>query len=166
MKKKRVILGTLGALTLLILILIVVVFFSYDDELSFQFLNQYEPEKKQSWSTRHNTEEYVRYHFKADYDKFTEAAKSELLSQGFKNITDPNKYYREQIFEKKAFEQVRIDIKFAIERSGPAIDRSVFSWIDVTILRQKPRLSLKNCWNYLRILYLKTKFRLMSNKQS
>ena len=161
MKKKRVILGTLGALTLLILILIVVVFFSYDDELSFQFLNQYEPEKKQSWSTRHNTEEYVRYHFKADYDKFTEAAKSELLSQGFKNITDPNKYYREQIFEKKDFERVRIDIRFAVVRSGPAINRSVYSWIDVTMYRSKPRLSVK-----LKLLYLMIKYKLTSNQQS
>jgi len=161
MKTKHVILGIVGASTLLILILIVAIFNSYDNELSFQFLNQYEAEQKQSWATRHDTGELVGYHFKEDYDSFIEAAKSELLSQGFNDITDPNKYYERQVFEKRAFEHVRIEIRFAVIRSSPTINKSLYSWIDVEVMRTRPKFTIKNCWEYLRREYLKIKFRVM-----
>jgi hypothetical protein len=164
MKTKHVILGIGGVSTLLILILIAAIFISYDNELSFQFLNQYEPEQKQSWSTRHNTGEHFRYHFKADYDSFIEAAKSELLAKGFSDITDPNKYYLRQVYEKDAFEDVQVEIRFAIMRSGPAIDKPIYSWIDVTVMRNKPKFSIKYCLDYLKREYAKMKYRVKYNK--
>jgi len=161
MKTKHVILGIVGASTLLIIILIVAIFNSYDNELSFQFLNQYEAEQKQSWATKNNTGEHLRYHFKADYDSFIEAAKSELLAQGFSDITEPNEYYKLQVYEKQALEHVRVQIRFAIIRSGPAVNNPINFWIDVQVMRTRPKFSIKNCWKYLKREYLKIKFRVM-----
>ena len=161
MKTKRVFFGIVAASTLAILLLIVAIFNSYDEEWLIRFLNQYgTPEQRSPWATDYESGEYVRYHFKADYDTFTEAAKSELIAQGFSDITKPNEDYKLLVYERQAFEDIRVEIRFAIIRSGPAINNPIHSWIDVTVNRTKPRSRIKYYWNNLKRAFVRIKFKL------
>lgn len=162
MKTKHIILGILAASTLLIFSLFIAIFNSSDGEWSFQFLNQYEEdvEQRRSWATKNQTGEHVGYHLKADYDRFTEAAKSDLLAQGFSDMTKPNEDYELLVYEKQAFEHIRVEIRFAIIRSGPAINDPKHSWIDVTVDQTKPKSRIKYYWNNVKRAFLKIKFKL------
>ena len=158
MKTKQVILGIVAVSTLLILFLIVAIFNIYDDELSFQFLSKYEAERRHSWATIAHTGEDVTYLIKADYDTFIEAAKTELLAKGFSDITDPNTDYR-RVYERDAFEDVRVEIYFAIVRTGFAVNEPLYGPLEIKVRRIKPKLNIQNFWNYLKMEYMKIRFK-------
>lgn len=155
---KRVILGIAAALTLLIFFSIVAIFNICDNESSFQFLNQYEVEQRSSWASKTHISENITYRINADYDTFIESAKAELLAKGFIDKTDPNKPYK-QVYEKDAFEDVQIEIYFAVVRSGLALNKPLYGPLDIKVHRIKPKLSIKNLWNYLKREYMKIKFK-------
>jgi len=163
MKRKRIITGITIASALLLLLLGVAVFMSYNRESQFQFLSQYEgDEQKAMWGEGY-TGKVVVYHFKADYDIFAKAAKSNLLAQGFNERTRPSKFCNGPIYEKIGFKRVEAKINFAVIRSGSATSKPLYSWIDVTVTRTKPKPSLKNYWKYLKTEYYKLKFKLLYN---
>jgi len=164
MKTKQVILGIVAASTLLILFLIVAIFNIYDDKLSFQFLNKYEVEQRDPWTTKTHTGENITYIIKADYDTFIEAAKTELLAKGFSDVTDPNKEYSRQEYEKDAFEDVRVEIYFAIVRTGFAINKPLYGPLEIKVHRIKPKLSIHNFWNYLNREYMIIKSKMKHRK--
>lgn len=156
MKRKHIILGISTAFTLLIVILFVSAVMSKDEDWLYHFLDQYGPaEHKKTWESKNGSGEYVRYHIKTDYDSFTEAAKSKLLARGFSDLTEPDDYYRLQVYEKKDLERVQIEISFAIRRRGFGVENPVNSWIDVTVIRQRPKLSLRQYWHYLKWRFVK-----------
>jgi len=150
MKKRRVIICVMAGLVMLVLCLTVVVFRSHHRTMSFHFLDGYEPERQSKGLTERGTYEYLRYHFKADYDTFSLAAKSELLSKGFQDITEPDRYRYARDYERRHFDQIRVEIRFAIARTDAVSDRPVYSWIDIAIVRVKPKFTFKNYWRYVR----------------
>jgi len=151
MKKRRVITCVVAGLVILVLCLTVVVFRSYPRKLSFRFLDGYEPEKQSKASTERGTFESLQYHFKADYDTFALVAKSELLARGFQDITEPNEYRYGRDYVRESYGRTRVVIRFAIARTDAVSDRPIYSWLDITIVREKPKFTFKNYWRYVRV---------------
>ena len=141
----------MAGLVILVLCLTVVVFRSYPRKMSFHFLDGYEPERQSKGSTEIGTHEHLQYHFKADYDTFALAARSELLSKGFQDITEPNEYGYGRVYERQSFDYILVEIRFAIVRTDGVSNRPIHSWIDITITREKPKFTFKNYWRYVRV---------------
>ena len=97
----------MGGLVVLVLCLTVVVFRSYPRKMSFHFLGGYEPERQSKVSTEDGTYERLQYHFKADYDTFALAAKSELLAKGFRDTTEPDRYRYEREYVRESHGRIR-----------------------------------------------------------
>jgi hypothetical protein len=137
-RKTRIIIGVAVGLAICVLCSVAAVVASYRKGLSFRFLDGYEPERQSKVITDRGTYEILQYHFKADYDTFALAAKSELLSKGYQDITDPNEYDYGQDYERRAFDRTRVEIDYAVVR------------IHITITRDKPKFTIKGYWRYVK----------------
>ena len=162
-KIKQVILGIAAVLILLIVLLVAVIFEIYDDELSFRFLDPYEATRRNSWDAKDYFGEDISYHFRVDYDTFIETAKTELLANGFSDVSDPNHPYK-LTYAKYAFGETEVEIRFAIVRNGPAINQPVNFWLDVKIHRIRPKLNIHNSWDFLKIKYARIRYKLKYNQ--
>ena len=140
----------MAGLVILVLCLTVVVFRSYPRKMSFHFLDGYEPRRQSKVSIEDWTYEHLQYHFEADYDAFDLAAKSELLAKGFQDTTEPDRSRHEREYVRERYGRIRVRIRFAIGRTDAVGDGPRYYWIDVTVMREKPKFTFKNYWRYVR----------------
>ena len=152
MKTKQTIICVVAGSTILLLFLAIVLFGSFEDDISFQFLDKHEPTGHKSGSARGYSDESLTYNFQADYDTFTEAAKSELPAKGFEEITDPNVRQPEHIYLRRSIELCLVWIDYEVVRKDPNDKEPINSWISMRITRRNPD-SIKTYWEYLNMRF-------------
>ena len=146
MKTKQTIICVVAGSTILLLFLAIVLFGSFEDDISFQFLDKHEPTEHISFSNRGYSGEILRYNFQADYDTFAEEAKAELSAKGFEDLTPVNgaelRYRRQSIG----------GVSYAIVRKNHNNKEPINSSIHVEIQRHNPE-NIKTYWAGLKAWY-------------
>ena len=144
--------AAIGSLLFLIVIVTVIgiALHTSGRSTSFKFLAEYTPMTQEAHASKGVTYEVIQYHFKADYDSFTKAAQAELHSKGFQDVTPPDQENIRLEYEKRAYGEIKIDIRYAIIRSDPNSTYPINSWIDIDIICVGPEFHLWSYLNYLK----------------
>lgn len=138
----------------------VIVLLSYRKQPLYLFLDGHKPVHSYSQTHKGDTFKETLYSFKGDFSTICMAAKSELITHGYIDQTDPKYSNQHHEFVKLTFKlttkQTSITIKegdvFDAEATrdnpGHIVWGHKHGWISVSVMCYKPKFNARTFWRY------------------